>query len=86
MGPSASVPVPSGRVHEVGASFTVGASMIGSAEHWVAPVLIAYAVVTHDGYHLAADHHDLIVYGTELALVVAFVFVSAKLVGARLLR
>lgn len=49
-------------------------------------VTIVYAIGTHDGYHVAADHHDLVAYGTELALVVALVFVGAKLVGARLLR
>jgi hypothetical protein len=49
-------------------------------------VIVVYAIGTHDGYHVAADHHDLVAYGTELALVVALVFVGAKLVGARLLR
>jgi hypothetical protein len=49
-----------------------------------ATVVIAYAVVTHDGWHLAADHHDLIAYGTELALVVALLFVGGRIVAGRL--
>jgi hypothetical protein len=40
--------------------------------------------VTHDGYHLAADHRDPIVYGTELALVAALIFVGGRLVAGRL--
>ena len=51
----------------------------------IAGVVLAYAVVTHDSYHLAADHHDLIAYGTELALVVGVIFVGGKLVAGRLL-
>ncbi len=74
LAPSASVPV----------------SRAGVTAGGVAPfaliVSVVYAVGTHDGYHVAADHHDLVAYGTELALVVALVFVGAKLVGARLLR
>jgi hypothetical protein len=53
----------------------------------IAPsVVLAYAVVTHDGYHLAADHHDLIAYGTELALVLGVIFVGGRLVAGRLFR
>lgn len=53
----------------------------------VAPsVVIAYAVMTHDGYHLPADHHDPIAYGTELGLVLALIFVCGRLVAGRLLR
>jgi hypothetical protein len=48
-------------------------------------ILVAYAVVTHDGYHLATDHHDLVAYGTELALVPGLIFVGGKLVAGRLL-
>lgn len=33
-----------------------------------------------------AGRQNLVAYGTELALVIALVFVGAKLVGARLLR
>jgi hypothetical protein len=56
----------------------------------VAPaVVLAYALVRppgeHDGYHLAADHDDLIVYGTELAVVLALIFVGGRLVAGRLL-
>jgi hypothetical protein len=70
--PTASVPVSPGGV-------TVGG---------IAPLIasIVYLIGTHDGYHVAADHHDLVAYGTELALVIALVFVGAKLVVARLLR
>ena len=49
-------------------------------------MVVAYALVTHDGYHLAADHHDLIAYGTELALVVGVIFVGGRLVAGRLFR
>ena len=53
----------------------------------IAPAaVIAYTVVTHGDYHLAADHHDLIAYGTELALVACFIFVGGRLVAARRLR
>ena len=56
----------------------------------LSPVALLFAVFdptgTHDGYHLTADHHDLIAYGRELTLVAALIFVGAKLVGARRLR
>jgi hypothetical protein len=72
--PSASVPVSPGGV-------TAGG--IAPVAHIVS---VVYVIGTHDGYHIAADHDDLIAYGTELALVIALVFVGAKLVVARLLR
>jgi hypothetical protein len=53
---------------------TLAASAVASAPAptvIIAGVVLAYAVVTHDGYHLAADHDDLVAYGTELALVSA---------------
>ena len=72
--PSASVPV------SPGGARAGGVGPIGI-------VAVAYVIGTQqDGYHLVADHKDLIVYGTELAVVLALVFVGAKLVGARLLR
>lgn len=49
-------------------------------------VTVVYAVSTADGWHLAADHDDLVAYGTELLVVVAFIFVGAKLVARRLFR
>ena len=52
----------------------------------VAGVVLAYAVVTHGGYHLAADHHDLIAYGSELALVLALIFVGGRIVAGRRFR
>ena len=42
--------------------------------------------MTHDGYHLLADHHDPIAYGTELGLVVALIFVGGRVVARRLFR
>lgn len=49
---------------------------------------VVYAVGTadgwHPGWHPAADHHDLVAYGTELLVVVAFIFVGGKLVARRL--
>jgi hypothetical protein len=61
-------------------------SITGAPAALIGPAVLAYAVVTHDGYHLASDHHDLIAYGTELALVVALIFVGGRLVAGRLLR
>ena len=62
-------------------------SITGEAAALLPLMILAYAIPgIHDGYHVASDHHDLIAYGTELALVLAFVFVGAKLVAARLLR
>ena len=58
----------------------------GPAELIGPAVVVAYALVTHDGYHLAANHHDLIAYGTELALVVGVIFVGGRLVAGRLSR
>jgi hypothetical protein len=75
--PSAQAAVPAGGVRTGGFG---PAELIGPA------VVVAYAVVTHDGYHLAADHHDLIAYGTELALVVGVIFVGGRLVAGRLFR
>lgn len=46
-------------------------------------VVIAYAVVTGDHYHLPADHKDFIAYGTELALILTLIFVGGKLVAGR---
>jgi hypothetical protein len=47
---------------------------------------VVYAVGAADGWHLTADHHDLVAYGTELLVVIAFIFVGAKLVARRLFR
>jgi hypothetical protein len=47
-------------------------------------VTVVYAVGTADGWHLAADHHELVAYGTELLVLVAFIFVGSKLVARRL--
>ena len=49
-------------------------------------VTVVYAVAAADGWHLAADHHDLVEYGPELFVVVAFIFVGARLVARRLFR
>jgi hypothetical protein len=49
-------------------------------------IVVAYAIVTDHGYHLAADHHDLIAYGTELALALCLIFVGGKLVAGRRFR
>jgi hypothetical protein len=57
-----------------------------AAELTLSLVTVFYAIGVHDGWHLAADHHDLAAYGTELLAVVVFVFVGAKLVGRRLFR
>jgi hypothetical protein len=64
----------------------VTAGGFGPAELIGPAVVLAYAVLPklHDGYHLAADHHDLIAYGTELALVVGVIFVGGRLVAGRL--
>jgi hypothetical protein len=95
IGPSARVPVPPGgvRVGGFGPSARVdvppGGVRVGGfgPGELIAPaVVLAYAVVTHDGYHLAADHHDLVAYGTELALVLGVVFVGGRLVAGRLFR
>ena len=71
-------------------SASVPASPGGATASGIGPIAllvsVVYAIGTHDGYHVAADPHDLIAYGTRLALVVALVFVGAKLVLARLLR
>ena len=73
--PSASVPVSPG----------------GATTGRIGPIALVFAVFyptdpAHPGWHLAGDPPDLIVYGLDLAVVVAFVFVSAKLVAARRLR
>ena len=73
--PSASVPVSPG----------------GATASGIGPIALVFAVFyptdpAHSGWHLATDPSDLIVYGMDLAVVVAFVFVSAKLVATRRLR
>jgi hypothetical protein len=72
--PSASVHVPPG----------------GAKAGGIAPTAIVlavfYPVLVRDGWHPAADHHDLIAFGTELLAVIAFIFVSGKLVARRLFR
>jgi hypothetical protein len=62
-----------------------GSYLITGAPAGLVPfVTVVYAAVTADGWHLAADHHDLVAYGTELLVVVAFIFVGARLVARRL--
>lgn len=63
-----------------------GSYSITGAPAGLSLVTIVYAVETAVGWHLAADHHDLVAYGTELLVVVAFIFVGAKLVARRLFR
>jgi hypothetical protein len=47
-------------------------------------VLLAY-VVAQPHYHLPAKHDDPIMLGSEVALVLAVLFVGWRLVGGRLL-
>ena len=70
------MPVPLGGATAGGISPTV---IIG-------PALLAYIVPAQDGYHLPADHDDLIAYGIELGLVLALLFVGGKLVARRTFR
>jgi hypothetical protein len=46
-------------------------------------VTVVYAIGTAEGWHLAADHHDLVAYGTELLVVMALIFVGGRLVAGR---
>jgi hypothetical protein len=48
-------------------------------------VLAYLAVEPPQHYHLAADHQDPILIGTELGLVLALLFVGGRLVACRLL-
>lgn len=78
---------PTGGVHRITIQPAVETDTAMPLRVVVAPsVVIAYAVMTHDGYHLPADHHDPIAYGTELGLVLALIFVCGRLVAGRLLR
>jgi hypothetical protein len=52
-----------------GWQFTVGTASDGSVR---------------DGWHLAVDHKDLVPYGTDLLVVVVFIFVGRQLVARRL--
>ena len=48
-------------------------------------VVLAYIAVPPPHYHLPAKHHDPIMLGSEVALVLGVVFVGWRLVGGRLL-
>jgi hypothetical protein len=62
-----------------------GSYSITGAPAGLSLVTVVYAVGTADGWHLAANHDDLVAYGTELLVVVAFVFVGARLVARRIM-
>jgi hypothetical protein len=81
---SAFLPGPELRHFELNAE--PGSYSIRGAPAALSLVTVVYAVGTADAWHLAADHHDLVAYGTELLVVVAFIFVGAKLVARRLFR
>lgn len=48
--------------------------------------VLAVVAVREPDYHVPADHHDPVAFGTEIAVVIAAVFVAGKLVAARVLR